>query len=224
MSQLVVNEDLKQRGLSAQRKTLAGIFEFAECMVELDNECVTKQGGSTYSQVAQEWWGIGSQAAASDWLRIGLDENLPAMQMSLPASKETLLYIARLTLEQKQYGLDQGIINPDMRRQDVKRCKQEEPTVYKPTYSDHYLRVIAHIERVGGRVKADLLSYLLQTEEKDPDTDWRELIPQDPKDDPELCLAISKTIQRFTHPDMGGTVATSQRANIAHSKLKKAIQ
>ena len=68
--EIQINNSLQERGLNAQRKTIEGIFEFAQCVVELKESSKIIQGGSNFRQLAFEWWGISSQGC-NHWIMIG---------------------------------------------------------------------------------------------------------------------------------------------------------
>jgi len=113
-------EEIVQRGISAQHKTIEGIFEFAQCVVDLKNECTKIQGGSNFSTIAKERWGISKQAA-SQWLKIGNNKKLytNGIQSKLPMSWRTIYQISNLTEDQLKLGLDERIINQEATRQDI---------------------------------------------------------------------------------------------------------
>jgi len=113
-------EEIVQRGISAQHKTIEGIFEFARCVVDLKNECTKIQGGSEFSIIAKDRWGI-SQSASSMWLKIGNSKKLitNGNKFKLPLSWKTIYHISNLTEEQLKIGVDEGIINSEATRQDI---------------------------------------------------------------------------------------------------------
>ena len=139
--ELILAESLRQRGLDAQTKSIEGIFEFAACMVELKQNSEAKQGGSTFSKEASEWWGI-SQSESSYWIGIGNSTKLISNRNVLPASPKTIYQLTTLSDEDFNAGVTDGTINSAMTQADVKAYKKllkgepesEEPTVRKATY------------------------------------------------------------------------------------------
>jgi len=66
-------EQIIEKGLVEQKKTIDSIFGFAKCMIDLKSECNKIQGGSEFSKIASERWNI-SQSSCRQWLAIGLNE------------------------------------------------------------------------------------------------------------------------------------------------------
>jgi len=115
-----------------------------------------------------------------------------------------------------------------MRRQDVKLCKEwGEPAELipkpAPNYHDRYIKVERVVDKAGEDVQYDILYHLLHLNDFFHGG-YKDLIPDDPKKNPELCLAVAKTIQRYSHPDMGGTDEQAQLANKAYQLLKKELE
>ena len=138
--ELILAESLRQRGLDAQTKSRDGVFEFAACMVELKQNSEAKQGGSTFSKDASEWWGI-SQSACAHWIGIGNSE-LISNTNELPSNYYTIYQLTTLSDEDFNAGVADGTINSAMTQADAKAYKKllkgepesEEPTVRKATY------------------------------------------------------------------------------------------
>jgi hypothetical protein len=90
-------DSLFDRGRQAQRKTIEGILEFAQCVKELRDRC----GDSTrtdFTKLAKEEWGL-SSIRASEWLKIGHKIKFDLIT-SLPTSVSTLAELATLSEEQ----------------------------------------------------------------------------------------------------------------------------
>lgn len=119
----IMKEELKERGLNAQRKTVDGIFEFAQCMVDLKEECGKVQGGSTYTNEAQREWGI-NDSACSMWIKIQEKELLFYKKEVLPSSYQSIYGLSTLSEEDFKSGIESGVINPGMSQADVTAYKK----------------------------------------------------------------------------------------------------
>jgi len=108
-----IDNNLKERGLNAQNKTIEGIFEFAKCMIELKDSCRIEQGGSSFSKVSMEWWGI-SQSMSSKWLAIGTKFKDIPRGISLPSAPSVLYQLTTLKKEEYDNAISDGIINQDL--------------------------------------------------------------------------------------------------------------
>jgi len=104
--ELILAESLRQRGLDAQTKSIEGIFEFAACMVELKQNSEAKQGGSTFSKEASEWWGVG-KSQISKWVAIG-ENILFRTTKQLPPSMESIYNLTTLSDEDFNAGVADG--------------------------------------------------------------------------------------------------------------------
>jgi len=198
-------------------------------MVELNTLCEIKQGGSSYGRVAQDWWGIGSKQAAAKWLSIGLDEKCTAVRYSLPRSSETIVELTRLDDSQFQYGLDSGLINPDMKRGDVKSIAAYGDLEVKPkVYYEETQKIReainrAHREFPKSRVAENIASHLDTFADRFT-REYKDLMPIDINDNPEMVLALMKVVIRYSHPDMGGSDTASKAANTLYDKIKKELK
>ena len=67
MNELQTN--IIERGKAAQRKTIEGIIEFAQCVAELKDKSSKSQGGTDFGKLAKEHWGI-NKASTSMWIKI----------------------------------------------------------------------------------------------------------------------------------------------------------
>jgi len=121
-------QQIKDRGDKAQRKTVEGILDFAQCMVELYESCETISGGSTFTAIASEWWGFSFQTCCK-WRAIGQSELSPTGRKLLPPSWRTIYEISKLTTQQYDKALSEGIIHPNMTRDDLMTFKR--PTIVK---------------------------------------------------------------------------------------------
>jgi hypothetical protein len=110
-----VNEldNLFERGRAAQRKTIAGILEFASCVKELKDRAVNIPGkGTSFTKDCKREWNI-DKHTASNFLAIGCDLRFVNLQHVIPSSVSSLVQLAKLTDNQLKQAVDTGIIKPN---------------------------------------------------------------------------------------------------------------
>ena len=91
-----VFSEIGERGRQAQRKTIDGIFEFAQAVKDMHDAAETVQGGTRFSQLCKEEWGI-SKDVSSMWLKIGRSlDKLSALGPRLPPSYRAIYELLKL--------------------------------------------------------------------------------------------------------------------------------
>jgi len=77
-------------------------------------------------------------------------------------------------------------------------------------------------ERLDGEGKHRLLSRIIHKEGFFYGS-YLDLIPENPHDKPDLCLAVARVIRQHSHPDKGGTDEELMAATEAYDKLKRIL-
>ncbi len=119
-------EEIIQRGLGFQRKTIESILGFTQCMLDLKEASAIVQGGSDFAKVAEERWGI-SPSMASNWLgianRIKDLEKLFTTSKQLPTGIRSLYLLS--TIDNKDLEANVNLISSNMTQEDVKALKHK---------------------------------------------------------------------------------------------------
>lgn len=102
-----------ERGQDIQRKTVEGIFEFAQCVADLKVAC----DHGEFQRLAEQKWGL-KETARVTWIKIS-NQNRDLIA-DLPPSYSTIELITRLTPEQQQQGIMEGVIHPGASQREVR--------------------------------------------------------------------------------------------------------
>lgn len=121
-------EQWRAKGDGYRQNVIDSTIGMAILLCEMKLKCAVVQGGSSYSALAMEWWGI-DKGTASKFAQIGGNDKLLVAANTLPSSIRTLYQLSRLSDEQIADGIADGTINPGMTHQDAKQYRQPEPVV-----------------------------------------------------------------------------------------------
>ena len=115
------NEQLVETALNARAKTIENTLLFAACVYQLKLNADKKKGGSNFSKIVKERFGL-SQPSANEWAIVGAKySQLTAIAVSLPTSKRTLIDLTRLEPTELQAAIESKKVTPELTREDVQR-------------------------------------------------------------------------------------------------------
>lgn len=105
------------------QKSVPAVLAFAAEVKAFNDDCTErKQGGSTFTMMAQHWLGM-SQASVSKWLNVGETSKLIRSANNLPPAMETIYTLAKLPTRKFTECIKDGRINPMMTRAEATALK-----------------------------------------------------------------------------------------------------
>ncbi len=124
------NENWETRLTTAYQQmvetSVPAILDFAKEVAAFKADCKTIQGGTDFSKKVKELFGM-SRPVAEKWALIGESEKLFAARTSLPPSMETLYMLTTLPEDTLDQAIDDGTVNSDMTRVNVRALKPAAP-------------------------------------------------------------------------------------------------